>query len=160
MGELSTDCLSCNTVSGLVHPPGGIIYENNHWIVFLGAGALSVPQGYIVLKRHCEEMRELTPGEASTLGMVMKHTTQVFTVVLRPARVHLGLYAEVVRHIHWHVIPRLSNMPAGNIPLTLLIAWNRSLQRLGLKQVCPDNEVATLAAKMKLEFQRLEAAVL
>jgi diadenosine tetraphosphate (Ap4A) HIT family hydrolase len=141
-------------VSGHVHPPGGIIYGNSHWIVFLGAGALSVPQGYIVLKRHCEEMNDLTLEESSTLGIVMKHTTQVFTSVLRPARVHLGLYAEVVRHIHWHVIPRLSNMPAGNIPLTLLIAWNRSLQRLGLKQVHSDNQVAKLAARMKLEFQQ------
>jgi len=146
-------------VSGLVHPPGGIIYDNSHWIVFLGAGSLSVPQGYIVLKRHCEEMKELTLEESSSLGIVMKHTTQVFISVLKPARVHLGLYAEVVRHIHWHVIPRLSNMPAGNIPLALLIAWNRSLQRLGLKQVCSDNEVATLAAKMRLEFQRLEATL-
>jgi hypothetical protein len=49
-------------------------------------------------------------------------------------------------------------MAAGNIPLTLLIAWNRSLQRLGLKQVCSDNEVATLALQMKLEFERAEGS--
>jgi len=101
-------------------------------------------------------MNELTPEESCTLGIVMRSTTQVFTSVLKPARVHLGLYAEVVRHIHWHVVPRLSNMPAGNIPLTFLIAWNRFLQRLRLKRPCTDNEVATLALKMKQEFQRLE----
>jgi diadenosine tetraphosphate (Ap4A) HIT family hydrolase len=159
MDGSTTGCLSCNTVSGIVRPPGGIIYENSHWIVFLGAGSLSVPQGYIVLRRHCEEMSELTSEESCSLGTVMRSTTQVFLSVLKPARVHLGLYAEVVRHIHWHVVPRLSNMPAGNIPLALLIAWNRSLQRLGLKQVCSDNQVATLALQMRQEFERLEPSM-
>ena len=152
-------CQSCNTVLGFVPPPGGIIYENNHWIVFLGAGSLSVPQGYIVLRRHCEEMSELTTEESCTLGTVMRSTTQVFRNVLKPARVHLALYAEVVRHIHWHVVPRLPNMPAGNIPLAFLIAWNRSLQRVGLRHVCSDTQVAMLALQMRSEFERLEATV-
>ena len=152
-------CPSCDAALGTVHPPGGIIYENSDWIVFLGAGSLSVPQGYIVLRRHCEEMKELTPSESSTLGMVMRHTTQVFTNVLKPARVHLGLYAEVVRHIHWHVVPRLPNMPAGNIPLTLLIAWNRLLHRLRLKRACSESEVVTLAVQMRQESRRLESEI-
>ena len=159
MDKSPTGCLSCNTVSGIVCPPGGIIYENSHWIVFLGAGALSVPQGYIVLRRHCEEMSELTEEEAKVLGIVMRSTTEVFRSVLKPARVHLALYAEVVRHVHWHVVPRAPSMPAGNIPLTLLIAFNRFLQRLGLKKVCSEGEVASLALQMRLEFERLKATV-
>ena len=159
MNKSLKGCLSCHTVSGIVRPPGGIIYENSHWIVFLGAGSLSVPQGYIVLRRHCEEMSELTSEESSTLGTVMRSTTQVFQTVLKPARVHLGLYAEVVRHIHWHVVPRLSNMPAGNIPLALLIACNRSLERLGWRRVCSDKQVAELALQMRREFERLEPTV-
>jgi diadenosine tetraphosphate (Ap4A) HIT family hydrolase len=159
MDRLDTGCISCKTVAGIVRPPGGFIYENSHWIVCLGAGSLSVPQGYIVLRRHCEELQELTTAESSALGIVMQSTAQVFTNVLKPARVHIGLYAEVVRHVHWHVIPRLSNMPAGNIPLTLLIAWNRSLQRLGLKRVCSDGKVATVAAQMRLEFQQIQSTL-
>src|SRR4030095_5454785 len=149
MDRSDSGCLSCNALSGDLLPPGGIIYENSCWIVYLAAGSLSVPQGYIVLRRHCEEMNELTAEESSTLGGVMRSTTQVFTSVLKPARIHLGLYAEVVRHIHWHVVPRLSNMPAGNIPLAFLIAWNRSLQRLGLKRACSDSEVERLALQMQ-----------
>jgi diadenosine tetraphosphate (Ap4A) HIT family hydrolase len=156
MDQLQPGCASCETLSGILRPPGGFIYEKRHWIVFLGAGSLSVPQGYIVLKRHCEDLKELTPEECSTLGMVMQNTTRVFGTVLKPARVHVGLYAEVVRHIHWHVIPRMSNMPAGNIPLSLFIAWNRSLQRVGLRRVCPDEEVAKLSLQMRSEFERLE----
>jgi hypothetical protein len=48
-------------------------------------------------------------------------------------------------------------MPAGNIPLSFLIAWNRMLQRLGLRRVCSNAEVESLALQMKLEFQKLES---
>ena len=57
-----------------------------------------------------------------------------------------------------HVTPRMSNMPAGNIPLTLLVMWNRSLQRVGLRRACSDEEVGKLALKMRFEFERLESA--
>jgi diadenosine tetraphosphate (Ap4A) HIT family hydrolase len=100
-------------------------------------------------------MNELKAEEANALGVVMRSTTEVFRSVLKPARVHLGLYAGVVRHIHWHVVPRLSSLPAGNIPLTFLIACNRFLQHVGLKKVCSDDQVASLALQMRLEFERL-----
>jgi len=73
-------------------------------------------QGFIVLKRHCEDVGALTAEEAATLGEVMRRAAVAFTQVLAPERVHFGLYAEEVRHVHLHVLPRTRDLPAGNIP--------------------------------------------
>jgi hypothetical protein len=85
----------------------------------------------------------------------MQLTFQALSSVLQPAKVHFGLYAEGVKHIHLHVFPRMPHMPAGNIPTTLLGVWYGLLHRVGLKQAYSDDEVAQVAAWMKAEFQRL-----
>jgi diadenosine tetraphosphate (Ap4A) HIT family hydrolase len=59
----------CRTLAGEVLPPGGIVYDTTHWVVFLRSRPLLTPgQGFIVLKRHCEDIGTLTAGEAATLG--------------------------------------------------------------------------------------------
>lgn len=81
------NCLSCQTITGKSTPPGGIIYKNDHWLVFLDACPLLVSgQGFIVLKRHCETLEELTDNELATLGPVMRYTSQAMTRVLQPQR--------------------------------------------------------------------------
>jgi diadenosine tetraphosphate (Ap4A) HIT family hydrolase len=149
-------CLSCRTVAGLLVPPGGILYTNPYWLVCLRAKPLLIPgQGVIILKRHCEHLSELTDEELTTLGPTLKQTTQVLTTVLKPVRVHIGLYAEEVRHLHLHVLPRTQHLPAGNIPVTLLELWYRLLARAGIRPPYPDAEVEGVAARLRAEFQRL-----
>ena len=92
-------CVSCATLSGVNVPPGGIIYDDSQWVVFLRARPLLVPgQGFIVLKRHCEHLSELTPAELAALGPMLQHTQRAYDRVLQPAKVHFGLYAEGVKH--------------------------------------------------------------
>jgi len=152
----SKPCVSCRTLSGEAHPPGGIIYENAHWVVFLRSRPpLTLGQGFIVLKRHCEDVATLTVEEAATLGEVMRRTAVTYMRVLDPERVHFGLYAEEIRHIHLHVLPRTRTLPAGNIPTTLLGAWYAVLQRLHLRHSYSDEEVAQLANLLREGFSRL-----
>lgn len=149
-------CLSCDTLAGKIRPPGDIIGENEHWMFFLGSKPLLVPgKGYIILKRHCEHLSEITPDEADTLGPMMRRAAQVMKGVLNPAKVHFGLYAEGVKHIHFHVFPRMPDMPAGNIPVTMLHLWYGLLNRFGLKRAYGDEEVARIATQMRAEYQRL-----
>lgn len=62
-------CLSCDTVAGRFHPPGGIVYNGSHWIVALRKDPVRQPcLPYIILKRHCEDVAELNAEEAATLG--------------------------------------------------------------------------------------------
>ena len=153
----SIRCVSCRTLSGEVQPPGGIVYDYAHWVVFLRSRPLLTPgQGLIVLKRHCEDVATLTVEEAATLGEVMRRAAVTYMHALAPERVHFGLYAEETRHVHLHVLPRTRALPAGNIPTTLLGAWYAVLQRLQLRHSYSDDEVAQVANMLRAGFSQLE----
>jgi diadenosine tetraphosphate (Ap4A) HIT family hydrolase len=77
------------------------------------------------------------------------------TDVLQTAKVHFGLYAESVKHIHVHVLPRMPNMPAGNIPHLWIEAWMNVLQSVGLKKAYPDEVVAQYAEKLSKTYLEL-----
>jgi diadenosine tetraphosphate (Ap4A) HIT family hydrolase len=112
-------------------------------------------QGYIVLNRHCEELDQLNSEELSALGPFIRDVIQVLSVVLHPARIHIGLYAETIRHIHFHVFPRMPEMPAGNIPVAFLISWHRLLIGMRLKRPVNVQNVRRCSNKLKFEFDRL-----
>jgi hypothetical protein len=93
---------------------------------------------------------------ASTLSSWTRlHCTQTLDLVLNPAKVHFGLYAEGVKHIHLHVFPRMPTMPAGNIPITFLQVWYKFLVYLRLKQPFFDTTVADVAMQLRHAFQTL-----
>jgi diadenosine tetraphosphate (Ap4A) HIT family hydrolase len=151
MAELQ--CASCATLAGRSVPPGGILCDDTHWVVFLRAQPLLVAgQGFIVLKRHCEHLSELTAAELAALGPMLQLTQCAYDRALRPAKVHFGLYAEGVKHIHLHVIPRMPTMPAGNIPMTFLHVWATLLVSLRLKRPIPDDIVAEVAGQLRQAF--------
>jgi diadenosine tetraphosphate (Ap4A) HIT family hydrolase len=149
-------CISCQTLAGAVAPPGGVVYDTTHWAVFLRSRPLLVPgQGFIVLRRHCEDIAALTDDEAASLGVVVRQVAAAYYAVLAPERVHIGLYGEGVRHIHLHVLPRMRGMPEGNIPLTLLGQWYELLHRLGLRRGYADSSVAEVAVALRAVFAEL-----
>jgi diadenosine tetraphosphate (Ap4A) HIT family hydrolase len=146
----SAHCISCNTLAGTPAPPGGVVYQDNNWAFFLRSRPLLVPgQGFIVLKHHCERFSDLTPAELQTLGPMMQRAEAALDRVLKPAKVHFGLYAESVQHIHLHVLPRMPTMPAGNIPVTILNVWYDVLVHLRLKRAYPDSVVADIAQRLR-----------
>ena len=146
-------CISCATLTGARQPPGGIVYDDTYWVVFLRARPLLAPgQGFIVLKRHCEHLGELTPHELAALGRVMHHTQCAYDLALQPAKVHFGLYAESVKHLHLHVVPRMPGMPAGNIPMTFLHVWAELLAAVRLKRPFADAMVQEVAARLRQAF--------
>lgn len=151
----TSTCVSCQTLAGEIVPPGGIVHVTPEWAVFLRARPLLVPgQGFVVLRRHCEDVALLTDSEATSLGIVLRATAQAYTTVLAPERIHVGLYGEGVRHIHLHVLPRTRDLPAGNIPLTLLGQWYEVLHRLGLRRPYDDTIVARVASQLRQGFAR------
>ena len=146
-------CVSCATLTGASHPPGGILYDDTYWVVFLRMRPLLAPgQGFIVLKRHCEHLGELTPAELAALGRVMHHTQCAYDLALQPAKVHFGLYGEGVKHLHLHVMPRMPDMPAGNIPLTFLHVWAELLAAVRLKRPFADAVVQEVAERLRQAF--------
>ena len=153
---MKPSCISCATVSGSFLPPGGVVFEASQWIVVLRANPVRFPcLPLIVLKRHCEQIADLSCEESSSLGPLMTLTAQVLADVLQPARVHFGIYAESVKHIHVHVFPRMPDMPAGNIPNLWIEGWMNVLHSLGLKKAFPEEAVTPYAEKLSKAYLEL-----
>lgn len=151
--------MSCAIVSGSLPTPGGIVFEGRKWIVTLRARPVRIPcLPVIILRRHCEHVADLDEEESSSLGLVMRLTARALEDVLHPAKVHFGIYAESVKHLHVHVFPRMPNMPAGNIPNLWIGRWMDFLQTLGLKKPYPDEVVAGYAQKLRGAYLNLESS--
>ena len=54
-------CLACSTLTGKLQAPGGVIYQDNYWVVEHSLSPVLL-RGYLIikLKRHCEHLAELT----------------------------------------------------------------------------------------------------
>jgi len=61
-----------------------------------------------------------------------------------------------VKHIHFYVIPRTPDMPAGNLPVFIHLRMKTGLYRLGMRRLaCSDEEAAEVATQVRVELQRL-----
>jgi diadenosine tetraphosphate (Ap4A) HIT family hydrolase len=144
------NCLICHTLHDNPPPLGGVVYESRYWAFYLRAQPLLVAgQGFVVLKRHCEDLADLTDDEAQDLGVMMRRVTHALNQTIVPARVHLAVYAEETRHLHLHVTPRMPYHPKGNIRLTALLQWYALLHRIGLHNAVSDLCVHTLVQQLR-----------
>jgi histidine triad (HIT) family protein len=107
-----TDCLACDVNKGRIGAPGGTIYQDEYWIADHGIECLV--RGYVVLKpkRHVHEMADLHPAEADGLGRVLQRLVAAMRSELGTERVYACSFAETVRHLHIHLLPRYPDMPA------------------------------------------------
>lgn len=144
------ECVICRTLHGETPPLGGVVYASPHWVFYLRAQPLLVAgQGFMVLKRHCEDMADLSDAEAQDLGLMMRRVTHALNQTIAPARVHMAVYAEETRHIHLHVTPRMTYHPKGNIRLTALLQWYALLHHLGVRAAISDAQVHALAYQLR-----------
>jgi diadenosine tetraphosphate (Ap4A) HIT family hydrolase len=133
-----------------MEPSAHFVLETDHWVFLLhDRPALIAGQGFIVVKRHCESVGELTAAELTSLGPFMGSVERLLRATLNPVRVHFGLYGESVPHLHLHVLPRGVGLPAGNIPVIFLTVWFRLLQRIRLRRGIPRKAVRELARQMR-----------
>lgn len=114
-----SDCLGCQINAGKIVPPGGMIHRTRYWILDHAMGqTVGAPlplKGFLMLKaaRHVEHMSDLHPGEAAEFGEVLYYVSRALRVVVKPEKIHYFCMGELVRHVHWYIVPRYSHMPAS-----------------------------------------------
>jgi diadenosine tetraphosphate (Ap4A) HIT family hydrolase len=152
---MNPNCLTCEVLSGKRRAPGGTIFQDALWEVGSVLAPVLVP-GYLIvnLRRHCEDLKDLTPDEAAALGSVLRTTCAAIHRVLAPPRIHVASYGEAIRHIHFHVIPRHAGMPPGSLGTELYIRWRRLLYRMGRKAIAVGN-AAEIVAQIQDAFDRI-----
>ena len=104
-------CFTCEVNAGKRPTPGGPIYSDRLWVADHGIPPLV--RGYVVLKprRHVRDLADLTPDEAVGLGSSSQRVTAAIRSALGPERIYVCAFVEAVPHLHFHLLPRYSEMP-------------------------------------------------
>jgi diadenosine tetraphosphate (Ap4A) HIT family hydrolase len=105
-------CPECAAASGGSPPAGGLLVETARFVVHALIGATPVP-GWVVVapKRHVEALGELSPDEHREWMALATRLAAAQQRALGSKTSYLALFAEVVPHLHLHVIPRFDATP-------------------------------------------------
>lgn len=85
----------------------------------------------VVWNAHVAEMTDLTPAEQRHLLNVVLATEAALRQLMRPDKINLASFGNVVPHLHWHVIPRFADDRHFPQPV-----WG-SAQREGVRRTPP-----------------------
>jgi diadenosine tetraphosphate (Ap4A) HIT family hydrolase len=108
------DCFACwNTAQGDALPPRERVYLDESWRV-AHSYSVALPGWLVVLPiRHVESIGELTPEEAAALGELLRRLSLALVEVTGAVKTYLMSFGEAEghRHLHFHVVPRLADLP-------------------------------------------------
>ena len=108
-------CLACAVITGQITPPGGVVYEDDYWLVNHSVACPVILMcGFLIIqpKRHCEHLAELTLEEMEAFVPILHRTCVALSRVVQPAKIYACSLGEATQHIHFCLIPRSADMPA------------------------------------------------
>lgn len=149
--HLVPGCLSCDLLAGRRSAPGGTIWEDDFWLLESVVSPV-LWRGFLILKlkRHCEQLHELTPAEAAALGPAVRTACGALANILAPAKIYVASFGDGVQHIHFWLLPRPQDTRPGLHWALFHLDLRAWLARLGARRwVVPDEEVADLAARLR-----------
>ena len=116
-------CPLCDT------PGGEVLWQDDLCRVVLVTDTPDYP-GFcrVILKRHIQEMTDLTVEERNRLMSVVWKTEQAIRNVMNPDKINLASLGNVVPHVHWHVIPRFLDDPHFPNPI-----WGEARRKATVK---------------------------
>ena len=132
-------CFICRKHNrGEAAPPGGYIYEDEHWLV-CHAPAKIGPLGtlFIESKRHFLDYSEMTDQEAASLGNVLKKAYYALRINMEVERIYQLSTMEGQPHYHCWVVPRVKDIP------------ERGLKFLARDDSCNEEDAIELANKLR-----------
>ena len=132
-------CLLCNKHKGLeATPPGGYIYEDEHWMV-CHTPVKSGPLGtlFIESKRHFLDFSEFNQVEQASYGIVAQRVSAVLKQLTGATRIYHLSTVEGIPHFHIWLVPRGKDIP------------ERSLAFLSRDDSCTEEDAIALANKLR-----------
>ncbi|GGN09331.1 diadenosine tetraphosphate (Ap4A) HIT family hydrolase [Actinoplanes campanulatus] len=109
------DCHACRNNEGFDRlPPRERVAADRFWRVAHDFNS-SLP-GWLVLvpRRHVTSIAELTDDEASTLGLWQVRLSRALRAVTGCVKTYVVQFAEKegFAHVHFHIVPRMPDLPA------------------------------------------------
>ncbi len=132
-------CFICRKHNGEeTAPPGGYIYEDQHWMVCHAPGKLG-PLGtlFIESKRHYIDYAEMTDDESASFGSVMRMIYQALKLHTRAERVYQVTLIEGIPHFHSWLVPHRKDEP------------EKGMKFLMRDDSCSDDDAAVLAGQLR-----------
>lgn len=81
----------------------------------------------LVLKRHATELFHLEPDERSRLIEAVSTLARGLADAFGAVKMNYELLGNQIPHIHWHIVPRLTDDPAPRVPAWVVQHAPRSL---------------------------------
>lgn len=132
-------CFICRKHNGEeAVPPGGYIYEDEHWMVCHAPGKLG-PLGtlFIESRRHFLDYAEMTDAESASLGEVMRKIYSGLRMHTDSECIYQLTTMEGQPHFHSWLVPRGKGVA------------ERGLKFLARDDSCSDDEASALAEKLR-----------
>lgn len=132
-------CFICHKHKGQEPvPPGGYIYEDEHWMVCHAPGKLGrLGTLFIESKRHFLDYSEMTEAESASFGDVLKKTYHALRTHTDAERIYQLSTMEGQPHFHSWIVPRGKDIE------------ERGLRFFARDDSCSDEDAAELANKIR-----------
>ncbi|EHR01071.1 HIT family protein [Bradyrhizobium sp. WSM471] len=106
------NCAICKANMDVSSVPGGIIYEDDLWLVHHLMPGRGVPGWMMVqTQRHVAGIAFFNDAEALSFGPTFRHLQKVLLDVTGALRIYTASMNESVPHFHCHLVPRYGTMP-------------------------------------------------
>ena len=118
-------------------PPGGYIYEDEHWMVCHAQPHMG-PLGtlFIESKRHFLDYAEMMERESASLGDVLRKVYRALRVQTGAERIYQVTLLEGIPHFHSWLVPRRKEVP------------EKGMKFLARDDSCNEEDVAALVNKL------------
>ncbi|MFN8526901.1 MAG: hypothetical protein U0821_27670 [Chloroflexota bacterium] len=105
-------CNVCKTNTGENPSEGGIIWENEHWLVRHTAAPYGVA-GWMMLhtQRHVGGPAHFNDAEAAAFGPTLRWLEKTLEEVTGALRIYTAALGESFPHFHAHMVPKYAEMP-------------------------------------------------
>ena len=85
-----------------------VIKEYNYWTLELCYNQAYLGRCLVILKRHTEDLFDITEDEAKELFDISKSTRDALVEIFKPDLFNYGSLGNFIKHVHLHIIPRYS----------------------------------------------------
>jgi len=136
------DCFLCQKHKGEVAPPpGGYIYEGEHWLV-CHAPADKGPLGtlFIESRRHFLDFAEANEDEMAVYGLLLNSVYTALKSLTGAPRVYQIVFLEGIAHFHAWLVPRREGDEKG-------------MAFLSKDLVCKQEDAEKLASELREELK-------
>lgn len=93
----------------------------------------------VVFKEHKSEISDLTEEEAAAFIKDARRVSQAIHKVFNPDKVNYGAFADTMKHLHLHIVPKYEGGPS----------WGKTFEMNPQKVLLSDEEYKELIDKIK-----------